>query len=220
VTDPKINPELRGLLVPLAKLKPDPKNAREHDERNLAAIEASLRDYGQQKPIVVSRDGFVIAGNGTYAAAKKIGWGKIAATRFDGTLAQARAFGIADNRTAELSSWNTDELAKQLKAMNRSDEHAVERLGFTDQEFARIMDRAESDPTATPEEKKAARKEEGKRKATPDSNVKAVPLLLNTKTYPQFVAWERKLRKAYGAKTITDTVREAVRRMAKLARSR
>lgn len=113
--EPKVNPELRGLLVPLARLKPDPKNAREHDERNLAAIEASLRKFGQQKPIVVSRDGFVIAGNGTYAAAKKIGWGKIAATRFDGTLESARAYGIVDNRTQELSSWKLEEIPKIIE---------------------------------------------------------------------------------------------------------
>ena len=37
-------------------ISPDPANVRMHSERNLAAIVASLRKFGQQKPIVVFTD--------------------------------------------------------------------------------------------------------------------------------------------------------------------
>jgi len=53
---------------------PDPANVRKHNERNLTAIAASLRRFGQQKPIIIDGDNIVRAGNGTLAAAKKLGW--------------------------------------------------------------------------------------------------------------------------------------------------
>ena len=48
--------------VELSKLAADPANVRKHNSKNLKAIEASLRRFGQQKPIVVDGDGIVRAG--------------------------------------------------------------------------------------------------------------------------------------------------------------
>jgi len=60
-----------------AELSLDPANVRKHDRRNLDAIKASLRKFGQQKPIVVDTKGIVLAGNGTLTAAKELGWSEI-----------------------------------------------------------------------------------------------------------------------------------------------
>ena len=49
--------------VPLSTLSFDPANLRKHGRRNLDAIKASLRRFGQQKPIVVDAKGIVLAGN-------------------------------------------------------------------------------------------------------------------------------------------------------------
>lgn len=90
----------------LDTLHEDPRNARRHPTRNLDAIKASLRDLGQQKPIVVKTDGTIIAGNGTFRAAQALGWKEIAVVEFKGSDKAARAFAIADNRTAELAEWD------------------------------------------------------------------------------------------------------------------
>ena len=58
--------------VPLTSLTPDPLNARKHNRRNIDAIKASLSKFGQRKPIVVTNDGTVIAGNGTLEAATSL----------------------------------------------------------------------------------------------------------------------------------------------------
>lgn len=58
--------------VPVASLRTDSKNARRHNERNIAAIKKSLEQFGQQKPIVIGRDGVVVAGNGTLVAAQSL----------------------------------------------------------------------------------------------------------------------------------------------------
>jgi ParB-like chromosome segregation protein Spo0J len=62
--------------IAIADLSLDPNNARKHSQRNLDAIAASLKQFGQRKPIVVHR-GVVLAGNGTVEAAKTLGWTEI-----------------------------------------------------------------------------------------------------------------------------------------------
>jgi ParB-like chromosome segregation protein Spo0J len=104
--------------VPIDGLTPDPANARVHSERNLSAIIASLRTFGQQKPIVVDSRGVVIAGNGTLEAAKRIGWTEISIVKTHLDPTQATAFGIADNRTAELAEWDDDVLRSLLDSMD------------------------------------------------------------------------------------------------------
>lgn len=110
-------PGLGGLLVPVADLREDPKNARSHDARSVAAIQRSLEQFGQQKPVVALRDGTVIAGNGTLRAARALGWSRLAVVRTDLDGARATAFAVADNRSAELSEWNVPNLADALRGM-------------------------------------------------------------------------------------------------------
>lgn len=98
----------------IADLTPDPHNARRRDDRALQAIAASLGRFGQQKPIVVSSDGVVLAGNGTLAAARLLGWDQVDVVRTALTGDEARAYAVADNRTADLASWDEEVLARQL----------------------------------------------------------------------------------------------------------
>jgi hypothetical protein len=107
----------RGMTVQtvtIASLELDPRNARRHPDRNLASTRRSLERFGQQKPIVVDADGVIIAGNGTVAAAKALGWKSIDVVRTKLRGAEARAFAIADNRTGELAEWDAAELRAQL----------------------------------------------------------------------------------------------------------
>ena len=114
---------LRGLAVPIDELIPDPANARLHPEANLTGIKASLRVYGQRKPVVVNkRNGVVEAGNGTLAAARSLGWSHIAAVFVDDDPSTAAGFAISDNRTSELAEWDTDALDKLLREIDTGDE--------------------------------------------------------------------------------------------------
>ena len=107
--------QLRGFAVPTNTLTFDPKNARKHSERNLEAIMESLRRFGQRMPIVVQKQGMIVrAGNGRLTAARKLGWTQIAAVIVDEQDADAAAFALADNRTAELAEWDWQMLAEVL----------------------------------------------------------------------------------------------------------
>lgn len=133
----KINPELSNLEKDIRTLREDPKNARQHNESGLKVIAKSLEKHGQQKPIVVTADGKVIAGNGTLAAARDIlKWDRIAALTYDDEdAAMQAAFAVVDNRSAELSSWDFDELASLIVDLP---ENVVADLGFTDRELKQI----------------------------------------------------------------------------------
>jgi ParB-like nuclease domain/DNA methylase len=116
--------------IQITELSLDPKNARKHSARNLEAIAASLNKFGQRKPIVVHR-GIVLAGNGTLEAAKSLGWTEIdvAEVPEDWDNDTAKAYALADNRTAELAEWDESELAKQLLELQDAD-WDIEELGF------------------------------------------------------------------------------------------
>jgi hypothetical protein len=118
VADPApdyIAPSLHRLAVPIDALRPMVGNARQHGERDLSAIAASLQAHGQQRPVVAMRryrgvPAVIIAGCGTWTAAKRLGWRYIAVTWFEGSDDEAAAYSVRDNRTAELSAWSADAL--------------------------------------------------------------------------------------------------------------
>lgn len=124
----------------IQELTPDPKNARKHDAENLKILAESLKKFGQRKPIVISESGQVVAGNGTLEAAKKLGWLEIQAVRVpaDWSPEMIRAYALADNRTAELSEWNTEELNAQLLELEGSG-WELEDFGFIKVESAESL---------------------------------------------------------------------------------
>ena len=126
----------------ISELKNDPANARKHSPRNLKAIRDSLDVFGQQKPIVIDSRGVVIAGNGTLEAARELGWDEITVAVTDLDPAHAQAFGIADNRTAELAEWDTDVLGQLLEGM---DSDLADILSFDDFVFPNLGEEVNKD---------------------------------------------------------------------------
>ena len=117
--------------VPLTSLTPDPLNARKHNRRNIDAIKASLSKFGQRKPIVVTNDGIVIAGNGTLEAATSLGWKEISIARAPEEWDEktVRAYALADNQTGALAEWDDDVLNTALEDLT-SEGWDIAELGF------------------------------------------------------------------------------------------
>ena len=131
-------------VVEIAQLSLDPANVRTHPARNVAALIASLKRFGQQKPVIVDRDMVVRAGNGLVTAAMEMGWTHISAYMTGLNGPEATAFAIADNRTAELSEWDYEGLAQQVQAL-MDDGVNVEELGWADYELEPLL-QAEWEP--------------------------------------------------------------------------
>jgi ParB-like chromosome segregation protein Spo0J len=130
--------------INVAELSLDPANVRKHDRKNLDAIKASLRKFGQQKPIVVDAKGIVLAGNGTLTAAKELGWTEIEITRTTLQGVEATAFAIADNRSAELAEWEEDKLGEVLRSLQDGG-FDLASIGYSKSDFDSLVTSTLSD---------------------------------------------------------------------------
>ena len=125
--------------VAVNSISQDPANLRKHGERNIDAIVASLRKFGQQHPIVIDSKGIILSGNGRYMAAVKLGWHEIEVVESSLTGSSATAYAIADNRTAELAEWDTTALAETLRAL-QSEEFDTDAAGYSESEIDALVE--------------------------------------------------------------------------------
>jgi len=113
--------------VAISTLEAYPTNPRRGD---IDAIAESLKAHGQYRPIVVQHGtNYILAGNHTYKAAKKLGWKKIKITYIDVDEATGKKIVIADNRLTDLAGYNEPLLKNLLQALPELD-----GTGFTDAE--------------------------------------------------------------------------------------
>ena len=113
--------------VAISSLTPYPTNPRRGD---IDAIASSLTAHGQYRPIVVQASTkFVLAGNHTLKAAKKLGWKKIKAVLVEVDEDTAKKIVLADNRLTDLAGYNEPLLKSLLQALPELD-----GTGFTQSE--------------------------------------------------------------------------------------
>ena len=144
--------------VPLSDLCADPANPRTHDERNLEAIKASLREHGQVEPLIVQKTTrMIIAGNGRAEAMKALGWQNAQVVMLDVNDTQARQLSIKLNRTAELAGWDATVLEQHLRDLDAWTDVGWEAdlYGFNDQELGNLfselaLDEVSPEPESEP----------------------------------------------------------------------
>lgn len=122
----------------ISELTFDGNNARKHSIKNIESIKTSLKEFGQRKNIVIDTKGKVLAGNGTLESAKALGWTHIYCSVADLTEVEAKAFAIADNRTAELAEWDDEVLAKSLEDLAADSDHWLEALAFDEKDLEKL----------------------------------------------------------------------------------
>lgn len=113
--------ELKIEYVTLDSLRPYEKNARSHGKEDLKAIIASIQDFGFNDPIGVWNN-IIVEGHGRWLAAKELKMETVPILRLDElTDEQRKAYALAHNKTAELSGWDFDVLAAELKDISEFD---------------------------------------------------------------------------------------------------
>jgi hypothetical protein len=96
------------------ELKPYDKNAKKHDELQVANVAESIRQYGFVQPIVIDRSNVVVVGHCRLLASKKLQLRSVPCVCVDElTEEQVRALRIVDNKTNE-SPWDFGFLADDL----------------------------------------------------------------------------------------------------------
>lgn len=124
-------------LIDIDDLVPLEKNPRNND----AAVEpvaAGIKEYGMLVPLVISKANEIDAGNTRYKACRLLGLQKVPCVRAEHlTPAQRKAFNVADNKLAEISTWNQDMLRDILGELQRTYETKFDPslVGFQQAEY-------------------------------------------------------------------------------------
>lgn len=113
-------------------LKPDPKNPRRHDPKQIRQIAASIKAFGFNVPIAVDSNLSVLAGHGRLEAARSLAWKQVPTISLAHLSdAQKRAFMLADNRLTDTSVWDNQLLAENLQELSVLDlDFEIETTGF------------------------------------------------------------------------------------------
>lgn len=106
--------ELEITLKKIKDIRPYPGNPRKNDAA-VSRVADSLREFGWRSPVVVDEAGVILAGHTRLKAAEALGMREVPVHVAVGlSEAQARAFRLADNRTAQESTWDEELLTLEL----------------------------------------------------------------------------------------------------------
>jgi DNA modification methylase len=143
------SPDLAVDYVPIDNLTPHASNARVHSKRQIKLLAGSVEEFGCTRPILVDASGRIFAGHGLWAALKLLNWTSVPVIRLEGlTEDQVRAYVIADNRLAELSTWDKSVLAVELQHLIHSEAIDVSITGFEMGEIDLIIQNENAAPPA------------------------------------------------------------------------
>ena len=107
--------------VPIDRISGYANNPRDNS-KSIDKVAASIREFGFLQPIVVDREGVILAGHTRYAAARKLGLKEVPVLYAeDLTPTQAKAYRLADNKVGEGSVWLEDLLSAELEAVDDID---------------------------------------------------------------------------------------------------
>jgi 16S rRNA G966 N2-methylase RsmD len=104
------------------QLVPRKGNPRTHTDKQIDKIARSIRQFGFTNPVLIDRDGGVIAGHGRLAAAARLGLTAVPTICLsDLSETEVRAYVIADNRLAEEAGWDRELLAIEFAYLDALD---------------------------------------------------------------------------------------------------
>ena len=124
--------------VDIKKLKPHPKNPRVHPDSAIEKLERSIKEFGWTNPILVSADGYILAGHARLKAAEKAGISEVPVIYLPLEGAKAEAYLIADNRLQDETDWDYEKLKDLLQELDTG-EFDLEITGFDMGEIEDLM---------------------------------------------------------------------------------
>lgn len=124
-------------LMPIGVLKPYPRNPRHNQQ--VAKVAGSIKRFGFRQPIVVDEAMVILVGHTRLEAAKALGLTEVPVHVAAGlTAAEARAYRLADNRTAQEAEWKDDLLIGEVRALKDLD-FDLHLTGFDADELSKLL---------------------------------------------------------------------------------
>lgn len=136
--------------MPIGELVPYENNPRKN-EAAVEAVAASIKEFGFKVPIIIDKENVIVAGHTRLKAAKKLGLETVPVVRADDlTEEQAKAFRLADNKTAEFAEWDFEKLEEKLAGIENID---MSQFGFDKLEPVDVLSFTEESEPKEKEEK-------------------------------------------------------------------
>ena len=108
-------------------------NPRKNDEA-IEAVANSIREFGFKVPIIITKDNVIIAGHTRLKAALRLKLEKVPCIIADDLNdEQIKAFRLADNKTAELATWDLSKLEEELANLD------MDMLQFGFEEMEKLL---------------------------------------------------------------------------------
>lgn len=124
--------------IAIEKVIPYARNPRRNDAA-VAAVAASIREFGFRQPIVVDEDLTVLVGHTRLKAAQSLGLTKVPVHIAKGlTESQRKAYRIADNKLNDLAVWDDEMLALELVDLQNAS-YDLKLTGFGEEELAALL---------------------------------------------------------------------------------
>lgn len=107
--------------VPIAKVKPYWRNARNNTD-TIKLIKESVSKYGFNGSILVDKKYVIITGHARYSALVQLGYEEVPCEISDLNEKDTKAYRIIDNKIAEKTNWQTDELMMEIREIGEVEE--------------------------------------------------------------------------------------------------
>lgn len=149
----EIREDMKVLYGDPLDLIPYENNPRINDYAVKKVLE-SIKEYGFTNPILVDAGLIIIAGHTRREAAILAGLEKVPyIIKDDLTPEQVKAYRIADNKLAELSTWDEEALKAELFELQELD-YPLEVMGFTEMDLKDLFEEKEEPKAKKPKEEK------------------------------------------------------------------
>lgn len=113
--------KLKIVYKKLDDLKPYENNPRLNDGA-VDAVAKSIEEFGFKVPIVIDKDGVIVAGHTRLKAAKQLAIDEVPCIIADDLSdEELKAFRLADNKVSELAEWDFEKLEAELKTIKDID---------------------------------------------------------------------------------------------------
>ncbi len=193
--------------VDIKVIKPYKNNPREIPMESVQKVMASIREFGNNQPIVVDKEYVIVVGHTRWKALKELGKKTAFIIRREFNKSDAMAYRIMDNRSGEESKWANKLLASELNIL-KDENFDLNLTGFNLTELENLS--ADKDLEFKANDNKADFNVDFPEDMQV-SHVKMVQLFLNKETEKDFRLWVGELQKDLNTDNLTDTVYEVVK---------
>ena len=112
------------------------RNPKQHPDKQIRLLEESIKRFGWTNPVILDKDGRILAGHARVKAAIAAGNDTVPCIRTKLTGAEADAYLIADNRLSDLAPYDRDILAELLSDLPKD---LAELTGFDSSDIDALL---------------------------------------------------------------------------------